>query len=363
MFFDDAALCVGAVEHRHLAPVACVALVQPRQLGGDEARLVVLVVGVITHDLVAGTDLGPQLLRLALDVVHDHGVGRIEDGLRAAVVLGEDHRVHVGEGPLELQDVAEVGPAEAVHRLVRVADDAHVVVFLADEQHDLVLRDVGVLVLVDENVFEAVLVRGEHTRMLAEQRDDVDEKIIEVHGTGTLQAVLVLGIHLRVLLLERTERVVVRPYRRHELVLPQADPRLCGARGVPLRVEVEVANDVADEPLRIGRVVNGERARIPEFVGVAAQDPYARCVERADPHLVGNFTDEAAHAAAHLFGRLVREGDREDVHRVNAASDEVGDAVREHTGLARTRSGNDEQRSAVVFDCVALIGVELREVE
>ena len=62
--------------------------------------------------------VGPQVLRLALEVVGDHRVGGVEDRLRAAVVLVEHDRRDVGERILELQDVAEVGAAELVDAVV-----------------------------------------------------------------------------------------------------------------------------------------------------------------------------------------------------------------------------------------------------
>ena len=64
----------------------------------------------------------------------------------------------VREGVLELHDVAQVGAAEAVDRLVAVADDRDVAVATGEQQDELVLGDVGVLVLVDENVLEALAV-------------------------------------------------------------------------------------------------------------------------------------------------------------------------------------------------------------
>ena len=170
---------------------------------GDEARLVVLVLGPEAHDPVAAADVGPQVLGLAVDVVGDHGVGGVEDRLRAAVVLVEDDRRDaLREGVLELHDVAQVGAAEAVDRLVAVADHGDVAVAAGEQQHELVLGDVGVLVLVDEDVLEALAVGLEDVGMLAEQRHRVDEQVVEVHRPGGVQPALVLGEHLGVLAVE-----------------------------------------------------------------------------------------------------------------------------------------------------------------
>ena len=92
--------------------------------------------------------------------------------------------------------------------------------------------------------------------------------------------------------------------------------------------------------------------------GLCAQDAHACRVERADPHLVGDGSDESSHALSHLPCSLVGEGDRQDVHRVYARIDEVGDALGEHAGLARTSTGNDEERPARMEDGVALVWIE-----
>ena len=51
-------------------------------------------------------------------------------------------------------------------------------------------------------------------------------------------------------------------------------------------------------------------------------------------------------AAAHLAGRLVREGDGEDAVRRDALDlDQPGDAVREHARLAAAGAGEHQHRA------------------
>ena len=87
-------------------------------LVGDPLRLVALVVGVVADDGLAVALVGPQLLGLAAHVVGDDRVGRVEDGLGGPVVLLEHDHGGVGERVLELEDVADVGAAELVDRVV-----------------------------------------------------------------------------------------------------------------------------------------------------------------------------------------------------------------------------------------------------
>ena len=75
---------------------------------------------------------------------------------RRAVVLLEPDDLRAGEIALEAQDVADLGAAPAIDRLVVVADAAEIAMLLRQQPQPQILRDVGVLVLVDQDVAEAV---------------------------------------------------------------------------------------------------------------------------------------------------------------------------------------------------------------
>ena len=194
--------------------------------------------------------------------------------------------------------------------------------------------------------------------MLAQQRHGVDEQVVEVHRPGGVQPALVLGVHLGVLAIEDVLGASRRGSGVDELVLPEADRALHASRSEALGVEAEVADHVAGEAGRVGLVVDRELPRVAEQVGVGPQDAHARRVERGHPHRSGDRADQFGDAAAHLVGRLVGEGDGQDRRRRHALVDEVGDAMGEHPGLARSCAGDDEQRSAAVDDGVELVGVE-----
>ena len=155
-----------------------------------------LVLGVVAHDRLAAALLGPQGLRLAHGVVGDHRVGGVEDRLGGAVVLLQHHDGGVGEGLLELQDVADVGAPPPVDGLVAVADDRDLVMDAGEQEDQLVLGPVGVLVLVHQDVAEPLLVVLEHVGAGLQQVDRDQQEVVEVHGVGGEQALLVLAVHL-----------------------------------------------------------------------------------------------------------------------------------------------------------------------
>ena len=78
----------------------------------------------------------------------------VEDHLGRPVVLLEldDHRVR--EIAIEVEQVARLGAAPRVDRLVVVPDDGEVARRLGEPAHEVVLDAVGVLELVDQDVAE-----------------------------------------------------------------------------------------------------------------------------------------------------------------------------------------------------------------
>jgi len=68
------------------------------------------------------------------------------------------------------------------------------------------------------------------------------------------------------------------------------------------------------------------------------------------------------HALRHLAGGLVGEGHGQDrIGRDVLFLDQPGDAVRDHAGLARSSTRQDEQRAVGGLDCSALFGIEMGE--
>ena len=120
------ALGVGAVEDGHVGPPPLLRPVQPQHLPARPRGLVGLVLGEVALDQLAADLLGPQRLGLALEVVGDHRVGRVEDGLGRPVVLLEHDHGGVGERVLELEDVPDVGASKLVDAVVHEHAVGHV---------------------------------------------------------------------------------------------------------------------------------------------------------------------------------------------------------------------------------------------
>ena len=78
---------------------------------------------------------------------------------------------------LEIEDVAQVGAAPLVDRLVGIADDAEVAVDFGEPPDQQVLRPVRVLVLVDHHEPELLgVLRSRTRRDLLEQLDGLSSR-------------------------------------------------------------------------------------------------------------------------------------------------------------------------------------------
>ena len=129
--FQGVGLGVHPVEDRRVPEVP--APVHPHQdVPGHVVGLVALVEGGLDRHHIAPAVVGPEGLTLAALVVLDDGVGRIQNVLGRAVVLLQANGPGGGVLLLEVQDVFDVGPPEAVDGLVVIAH--HTEVFVPPRQ-------------------------------------------------------------------------------------------------------------------------------------------------------------------------------------------------------------------------------------
>ncbi len=133
------------------------------QRADDEVGLFELVVAAERDDARAAGAVGPEPLVLAVAVLADHRRRGVENDLRRAIVLLEADDLRLGKVVLEVEDVAEVGAAPLVDRLIGIADDREIAVDLGEAADQQVLRPVGVLVLVDHHEPELVASRSSRT--------------------------------------------------------------------------------------------------------------------------------------------------------------------------------------------------------
>ena len=232
-----------------------------------------------------------------------------------AIVLLEHHDRDVGKRFFKLKDVADVGASEGIDTLVAIAHDRHLTVFFGELKHQIVLDRVRVLVLVDEDMAEAVSPRREHVGVFAEELGGAHQEVVEVHRPGGEKPLLILEVDVADLALEDLLGLLGELDRSNVFVLGHRDCAVHRPRREPLWVEVEITNHIADETDGVGLVVDRETAGEPEPVDVAPQNAHTRRVEGRDPHLLRHRPDQPADAVLHLPRCLVGERDRQNFER------------------------------------------------
>ena len=225
---------------------------------GDEEGFVLAVGRFVVADERAALALGPELFAFAANVVGDDRAGGFKNDLRGAVVLLEADDAGVGKIFFELENVANVGAAPGIDALILVADGADVLVLAGQQLHQLVLRTVGVLVLVDQYILIAALVALAHFAGDFEQARGFEQQVVEVHGVVLEQFDLVgledVGDALAGGIL-RAEEVILRI---DHVIFGPGDAAEHGARGELLGVKPHALHDLLDDALLIVFVEDGE---------------------------------------------------------------------------------------------------------
>ena len=232
---------------------------------------------------------------------------------------------------------------------------------LGEALDEHVLRTIGVLVLVDQQVAELRRVAGPDDGRGLEQLHRLEEQIVEVERVALRERLAVLLEDFGDLLATNRPVVAERLGALHA-VLGVADARERHPRRQQLVVDLQGLEDLLDGADLVGRVVDHEVARKADRGRFAAQQPGADRVEGRNPHRSGLAVEERSDTLAHFLGGLVGEGDGEDLVEVGEpAADDVGDAIGDDTGLARAGAREDQQRAFGMEDGVALFRIEFVE--
>ena len=249
-------------------------------------------------------------------VLCNHGVRRVQNVLRGAVVLLQTDDRCIRVRLVERQDVLNRRAAEAVDALVVVADHHQIPPSLGKHPRQLKLRNVRVLILVHADVAETLLVVLQNLGMPTEQEHRLHDDIVEIQRVGFAQDLLIGGIDPRDLPhAEIRARLGFEVLGGQEAILRAAD-RVCNRLD---RQELFVDSAPFE---RLGvclfaviGVINGKSRVIARRFGVAAQDAHADRVERSRHDLgapCGVVGEHGVNAAFDLLCRLIGKGNRQN---------------------------------------------------
>jgi hypothetical protein len=276
--------------------------------------------------------------------MRDNAACRRQDLRGGTIVFLEPHNQRAWEIALEFENVADLGAAPAVDRLIVVADATQIAMTLRQEPQPQILREVGVLVFVDQQIAKALLVIGEDLGVTAEQRQIMEQKIAKIDRIDGREALLIIAI-------ER-DRAAVRPvahlHRRnpfgHEAaVLPALDNAEQGARRPALLVDIRRGDDLLQQAELVIGVEDRKARGQPDRLGMASQNAGGERVKRAEPDALGGTADHRLEPLAHLARRLV--GKRHGQHLAGigaAACQNVREAGSQHAGFSRPGTGQHQ---------------------
>ena len=277
--FNGVGLGIHAVEHGVVLQARTLAQMLADDIG-DMAGLVLLVRGCIVVDLFAIPALGPEGLALAAHIVFDNAVGGVQNIRGGAIVLLKPDRFGATEHLLKIQDIFDRSAAEFIDGLVVIADNADIVGAACEQPHQMELSHTGILILIHNDIAEAVLVVFPRLGIVLQQADSVENQVVKIHRACRLQAACVgcvnFGDKLR---LGVGKRLTGHLLGRHELILEGRDLRNGRLDRQELIVDHQILVDLLDDALLVIGIVDGEAFGEADALGVAAQHPHAGGVE------------------------------------------------------------------------------------
>ncbi len=294
----------------------------------------------------------------------DEAGGSAQDMAGGAVVALEADDLRAGKIALEAQDVADLGAAPAIDRLVVIAHAAEIAPALGQQAQPEILRDIGILVFVDQDVAELLLVLRQDRRLGGEERQVVQQQIAEIAGVQRGQTLLIGAVELEghalgiIALLARPHLV-----GRQAAILPALDHAQHGAGRPFLLVDILGDQKLLQQPDLVVGIEDGEIGLEADDLGMAAQQSGGQRMEGAEPPALHRPVDEGGDAVLHLARRLVGEGDAEKFARPRPARhQDMRQARGQHPRLAGAGTGQHQHRPLGRLDRGALQFIERIEI-
>ena len=348
---------VAAKQNGELVPARLVLLRQMQNLGGNAFAFVLVVAAFKDADRRPFAGFAPQLLFKQVAVVGNQCIGHAQDAPAATVVLFQLDDFELRVVARKFGQVLRIGTTPGIDALVVITHRREHAALSCQRAHQSVLRGIGVLVLVQQQIADAFLPVGAQFGIGFQQLQRQADEIIEIHGVEGRQTLLIVGIDLRNLCFARALAALGCLIRSEPLVLgPGYQILQC-----PQRIVLDALGcEILDQTLAVIGIQHGKPTAQASTRMLGLQKTQTQRVERAhrQSFRIRPF-QQFAHTLAHLARRLVGEGDRGNFRsRQVLALDQVGNFFCDDAGLAGTGTGQHEQRAVTVLDGCALLGVE-----
>ena len=339
--FVEPGLMVAAIENGEVLPGRALEMLADDVDHHLLGLVLVVAAGQHAHEVaIAGG--GPEFLVEQVRIVADDPVGHAQDAAGRAVVLLQLDHLQRREILLQQADVLGTGAAPGIDGLVVVADHGELLPHSAQQLDQLVLAGVGILVLVDQQVMDALAPLVQHLGLLTEQLYRQHDEIVEIHRVAGLQLFPVGEVDTGLVLLETVFGGSQRLFRRDEIILPLADAPLGLLDQFGLGVVLVL--QFGDAVLGIPGIEYAEALAVAEMGMLVLQDVQSQGVEGGDAQAACLLlAEQFAGTLLHFLRRLVGEGDGADLFRpIAALADQPGDLLGDHAGLAAAGPGQHQ---------------------
>ena len=155
-------------------------------------------------DLFAAFRFGPKLLDEPRAVVSNDRRGRCQNVRGRAVILLQLDHLRAGKVLLKTQDIFHLRAAPRVDRLVIIPDHTDILARLGEQPEPKILDAVGILIFVDEDIFEALLILLQHIAVRFQDCQNVQKQITEIAGIESLETILISCIKVAALTIRKT---------------------------------------------------------------------------------------------------------------------------------------------------------------
>src|SRR5436853_3154877 len=281
-----------------------------------------------------------QVLGKLAAIVSDRRIGQQNDFGPRAIIGFQVKLLRVRVAFFESVDVGEVRTAPSKYGLGVVAYDHDVAVLGGEQVDDLSLYLVGVLILVNEDVFKVTRPVIADFRLFDKQPLPVHQQVVVIHGVALELARLKEAIHALNLRRQRLEVRIVGDdaiaYGQVAVVGIADDVGDDFGLGKAARFHIDagVLYRGFDETLGVFGVEDGEVMLIVYGLGVAAQDAIGDGMKGAAPDFARVGLQQRLDAVEHLARRFVGKRHEQNVRRRHAHFDEPRDAISHRARLA-----------------------------
>ena len=350
-FLKGTALGIGPVKNRKILIAVMIAEFLFLYTVRYKFTFIIIRHGPDQFDLLALPVIGKQYFLDLSFVVLDYFIGHMKYALGTAVILFQLHHFHFIVVLLELQDVFNRGTTEGVDTLCIIPHHAYIFMHGPQEFDHFILSGVGILVLIDEDVFEFVLVLGKTLRYILQQFIKFKQEVIKIHR-AVFKTTLYIGIidlpdsrtvgpHILLL-----QSVVIPVFGRTDQgVLGRRYPVVHLVRLIQFIIEIHLVDNRFHHTLGIIRIINREIAGVADFLRFKTEDPGKDGVKRTNIKVTGfSIAKDLLHPLFHFLGSLIGKGQGQYIKRIHpVGGHQVNNAGGQYLGFttACTRHNHD----------------------